>query len=245
MNPNKIRASQTALDELKRLEKMSFNRNPSSWHEQCEKAVKIATVNCAGILPHLRDIRKDYKLLEANVINLLETSLPSDTDTENINVDGFNGKFINIGNGKGIATFIKEGTLLINEKDITLGTLQITKSVIEGVDSIIVYRSSSHSILETTEIIKSMIDVSKPTLIKGDFNLCTIKDRNNSLSAKLEKLGFKEIVRKATQIEGGHIDHCYWLDKTQIWEQPKLERYSPYWSDHDALLVTIRRKELN
>ena len=132
---------------------------------------------------------------------------------------------------------------MINEKDIALETLQITKCHVEGVDSITVYRSSSHSILETTEAIKSITDVNKPTLIKGDFNLCTIKDGNNSVTANLEKLGFKQIVRKATHIEGGHIDHCYWLDKTQIWEQPKLERYSPYWTDHDALLVTIRRKE--
>ena len=87
-----------------------------------------------------------------------------------------------------------------------------------------------------------MIDINRPTLIKGDFNLCTIRDRNNSLTMKLEKLGFKQLVKEATHIEGGHIDHCYWIDKKQIWESPKLERYSPYWSDHDALLVTLKRK---
>ena len=89
-----------------------------------------------------------------------------------------------------------------------------------------------------------MIDVNKPTLIKGDFNLCSIKDSSNSVTANLVKLGFKQMVKKATHIEGGHIDHCYWLDKSKIWEEPKLERYSPYWSDHDALLVTIRKKEV-
>ena len=82
------------------------------------------------------------------------------------------------------------------------------------------------------------------TLIKGDFNLCTIRDQSNSLTSKLEKIGFKQIVKNATHIEGGHIDHCYWLDKKENWELSKLERYSPYWSDHDALLVTLIRKDI-
>ena len=91
MNSEKIKASSVALEELKRLEKISFNRNPSPWHERCDRAIKIATVNCAGLLPHLRDIRKDQKLQEANVINLLETSLPSNADTEDLKINGYNG----------------------------------------------------------------------------------------------------------------------------------------------------------
>ena len=26
------------------------------------------------------------------------------------------------------------------------------------------------------------------------------------------------------------------------WDAPTIERYSPYYSDHDALLVTLKRK---
>ena len=34
LKPEKIRASPAALDELKRLREISFNRNPSTWHKR-------------------------------------------------------------------------------------------------------------------------------------------------------------------------------------------------------------------
>ena len=121
--------------------------------------------------------------------------------------------------------------------------MQITKYNVEGVDSISVYRSSNHSIKEASETLMSMIETEKPTLITGDFNVCTEKYKTNSVTVMLETLGFKQLVSTATHIEGGHIDHCYWLDSTRTWKQPYLERFSPYWSDHDAVLVTLRKKQ--
>ena len=46
---------------------------------------------------------------------------------------------------------------------------------------------------------------------------------------------------KYIEIGGGHIDHAYWRDKTGVWKEPKLERYSPYYSDHDALCITLEQ----
>ena len=51
--------------------------------------------------------------------------------------------------------------------------------------------------------------------------------------------GFKMLIERPTHIEGGHIDHVYWLDRDGRFEIPIVEYYSPYWTDHDALLVTI------
>ena len=121
-------------------------------------------------------------------------------------------------------------------------TLQITKYNVEGVDSISVYRSSNHNINETSQSLMSIIDTDKATLITGDFNVCTVKNTNNPVTVMLETLGFKQLVNNATHIGGGHIDHCYWLDEEGKWELPSLERYSPYWSDHDAVLVTLKKK---
>ena len=44
-------------------------------------------------------------------------------------------------------------------------------------------------------------------------------------------------------ILGGHIDHTYWRDPNQLMEDPTLELYSPYYSDHDAILITINPKK--
>ena len=174
----------------------------------------------------------------------METSLPADIDISGINISGYNRKFINVGNGKGkgMVTFYSDWVCSTHERDAVSETMQITKYNIEGVDNISVYRSSNHSMKETCESLMSMIDADKPTLITGDFNVCTVKNKTNSLTAMLETLGFKQLVNTATHIGGGHIDHCYWLDETRKWEQPSLERYSPYWTDHDGLLVTLKKK---
>ena len=127
LNEKDIRASPAALNELRRLENISFNRNPTAWHERNSRALKIASVNCFGLLSHLRDIRKDWKLLNGDVLHLLETSLPADIDTEEVTINRYDGMFLNIGNGKGIASFIREEVPCEHTENIMKQTLQIAK----------------------------------------------------------------------------------------------------------------------
>ena len=239
LDEEKIRASPAALGELKRLQQISFNRNLTQWHKRSSAAIKIGSVNCMGLLPHLRDIRKDWKLQNGDVLHLLETSLPADTDTEDITIHGFKGRFINIGNGKGIGTFGKEDVDCDHIEDVVKPSLQITKYSVKGVDSISVYRSSNHSIPDVIQALESLIDVGRTTIITGDFNICSKKNPNNGVTVSLERKGFKSIIERPTHILGGHIDHMYWLDNDEKYNLPSVEFYSPYWSDHDAVLVTI------
>ena len=181
-------------------------------------------------------------MLNANVIHLLETSLNKDTNIEGLSISGYNGQFINVGNGKGMATYNQDGTQCQLMKQEIDQTLQIAKFKLEDISSISVYRSSNHSVIETAKSLKKVIDVRETTLITGDFNVCFLKDQKNAITRMLLDLGFRQLVKDATHIQGGHIDHCYWLDKTNMWELPELERYSPYHSDHDALLLTLKKK---
>ena len=87
-----------------------------------------------------------------------------------------------------------------------------------------------------------IITKGKPTLISGDFNICYSANKNNRLSQGLEKNGFSQLVKQATHIRGGHIDHAYWRDQEQTWEEPQINRYSPYYSDHDGLCLTLIKK---
>ena len=86
---------------------------------------------------------------------------------------------------------------------------------------------------------KSTIKAERPTLITGDFNLCYAKNPSNSITRELQRIGFEQLVTTATHIRGGHIDHAYWRDPDSLWRRPELEIYSPYYSDHDALMITI------
>ena len=242
LSPTKLKSSNAALEELRRLESISFNRNPSHWHDEDDNLIKIASLNCAGLLPHLTDIRSDEKLLNADVIHLQETSLTHNVDTEELTINGYQGQFLSVGNGKGIATYNHLDTICQKESEEVSQTLQIVKYNVKGVRTINVYRSSSHSLAETANVLKTFINSGETTLVSGDFNVCFLKDKKNSISEMLKRLGFIQLTKEATHIQGGLIDHCYWVDKTMKWELPIVERYSPYHSDHDALLITLKRK---
>ena len=99
---------------------------------------------------------------------------------------------------------------------------------------------STRATCPPADAILARIKDNKPTLITGDFNVCTVKQPTNSITKKLLDLGFSQLVTKATHIRGGHIDHVYWRDSIKpAFRAPVVERYSPYYSDHDCLLVTL------
>ena len=74
-NESKIRTSKTALDENKRLEEISINKNPSPWDSNNCMSIKVVALNCAGLKAHIEDIKTDNKLMKADIIHLIETSL--------------------------------------------------------------------------------------------------------------------------------------------------------------------------
>ena len=81
----------------------------------------------------------------------------------------------------------------------------------------------------------------RTSLITGDFNICYQMNQSNRLIQGLDQRGFSQLVNEATHIQGRHIDHVYWRDRTCTWSEPDVERYSPYYSDHDAICVTIKK----
>ena len=70
LKENKIMMSSDALDELQRLEDISWNRNPRIWMKEQHVVFKIASMNCAGLKAHFKDIQADERLLKADVLLL-------------------------------------------------------------------------------------------------------------------------------------------------------------------------------
>ena len=83
--------------------------------------------------------------------------------------------------------------------------LQIVKISLIDLDSISLYRSNSKSLIETSTSITKMIDLSKATLITGDFNVCLSQKPNNIITTTLQGLGFKKLVDEATHILGNNF----------------------------------------
>ena len=239
LEESKIRTSKIALQELHRMRLISANRNPSPWQKDQENVMKIVSLNCAGLAPHFIDIMSDEHMMKADVIHLIETSLVEGND-EQFQIPGYISHFITVGKGKGLATYFKQ-QVIQHDQDIKEQNMQLTKFSCLHLDLINVYRSQNGNSVELLNHIVKMTNEDKPTLITGDFNICYMTHKNNRMSKGLEKNLFTQQVQEATHIQGGHIDHAYWKDKTGVWSNLVIERYSPYYSDHDAICITLTK----
>ena len=107
LTPQKIRVSSAGLTELQRLDSISINRNPSLWTRKPNATINILALNCAGLKPHFDDIKVDDKVLNGDIIHFSETSLTTQDDTEQYELPGYTELFNSVGNGKGVATYLK------------------------------------------------------------------------------------------------------------------------------------------
>ena len=67
------------------------------------------------------------------------------------------------------------------------------------------------------------------------------ENKMNKLSSSLSDYGFTQMQQETTHIMGGQIDHVYWRDQSGKWNIPILERHSPYFTDHEAFLLTLTK----
>ena len=239
LDESKIRTSRVALYELNRMKEVSLNTNLTPWLKEQKNGLKVASLNCAGLAPHFIDIECDENLMKADVIHLIETSIEKE-DEQNFSLEGYSSHYISIGNVKGLVIYFKSGVVEY-EQEVTETNMQIVKLSSSELDTINVYRSRNGHSVELLNHIRKMLNVDKPTLITGDFNICYLTNKNNRMSQGLENHSFSQLVKEATHIRGGLIDHAYWRDTNRVWNDPEIQRYSPYYSDHDAICATIMK----
>ena len=119
---------------------------------------------------------------------------------------------------------------------------QIAKFKHKNLDLINIYRSQSGNSVLLLEKIKEQMEAGRITLITGDFNICFMENFTNRMIQGLLTLEFEQLVHEPTHIRGRHIDHAYLMDQSGKLN-PIIDRYSPYYSDHDGICITIQ--ELN
>ena len=237
LKPNSLHASHEALVEYDKMNKRALNNKTSGWFPQQPEAVKIASLNVCRLQPHFEDILSDPTLLKADIIHFCETWLLPDQDLNCFKIPGYYSNFLNIGPGRGIVTFYKES--FQPAKNISKDDYQITMFRSDAVDSIHIYRSSNGSISSLIEDLQVLIQ-SSTTIITGDFNICLKDNPNNKLTTFLRDQGFNQINKSATHDAGRQIDHVYISDPDNTFDMPSLLRFSPYYSDHDALCTTLK-----
>ena len=104
-----------------------------------------------------------------------------------------------------------------------------------------VYRSSNGSKEDLRDTLCSEVSSSNASIICGDFNVCGRTEKSNKITDELRRHGFDQLVDEATHIQGRQIDHVYFRGSGAS-EVFSMERYSPYYSDHDAILVCVKSK---
>ena len=236
LTPNKLKPNLSALVELNGMNDRCLNINPTNWKKENIDAMKIFSLNIGRLGPHMKDIRCDERIQQADIIHLQET-WNLDPENSNLNLDKYSSHFVNIGPGKGIATYYKSNFSHLT--DIASLTIQISRITSEYIDSINVYRTQRGLPNELNENLGKLITADKITIITGDFNICSRVKWNNRVSTHLKSLNFKQHQLGATQIRGGHIDHLYVKHDGPRQIRVVAERYSPYYSDHDGLCIIL------
>ena len=89
------------------MNRVSINENPYPWSKKSENTLQIVSLNCSGLKAHFQDIKTDDRLLKADMIHLVESSLTVEDDAAGFTMEGYKQQFITIGHGKGIATYFK------------------------------------------------------------------------------------------------------------------------------------------
>ena len=100
-----------------------------------------------------------------------------------------------------------------------------------------IYRSQQQQLGEIVMKVREWRREDKVSVVCGDLNVCLKREPKNAFSQGMEGMGLRQIVKEATHVLGGQIDHFYVSREAVV--RTSLERMSPFFSDHDALCCTV------
>ena len=238
---DKLRPAEIALQEVDRLNAISRNNHLPEWYDTTNDCSKIVFLNTRSLQMHFHDVRCNWQICSSDLLCLSETWLLSD-NSENLMLPDFSKPHLVVaGRGKGLASYAKDP--FVPFQDLNATNCQISKFSSSAYDVISVYRSSSSPISYTLESIDQLTDSSKLTIVGGDMNVCVLKNPQNKLTNGMESLGFHQLVDEATHVLGGALDHVYvrFPDGSTPKDRHRINIHvlSVYWSDHDAVMVSV------
>ena len=235
---SKMYPSTQALEELKRLENISINKNPTEWETASRKIIKISSLNCRSIKKHFTDIKSDKNLLQSDIILLQETWLESDEILDDLNLDGYNLHLNSRGKGKGIAIYFKNEHFK-HKMDIKEDQMQLSKFLSSNLTVVVLYKSQKESQATLNQAVQYLTKYDKTVLVLGDFNFCYLDNILNSTKKYMRENYFEQLIKEPTHIEGNLLDQAYLRD-TENQFKVTVETQGKYYTDHKALNIVIR-----
>ena len=92
------------------------------------------------------------------------------------------------------------------------------------------------------EDLTALLDKGKDIFILGDFNICYARDTFNEVFTELRRLGFCQLVKHPTHIEGGMIDLVFLLSSNPNTAH-EVRQQAQFFTDHDVVEV-LRGKNI-
>ena len=237
---NSIRQNPAALEEIERLISVSINKNPTKWDDGDTSAMRISFLNCRSIKNKFENIKKDISLLKSDLIILTETWLEEYQNLDDYKLPDYNESFNIGGRGKGMASYFT--TSFSHKHDVKEDGFSISMLQNDEIDVVGVYRSQAGDMTDLIEKLDDIIDDNKTTIVGGDMNICILSSPHNYLTKGMQDRGFRQLVNKATHIEGGLIDHVYVRKVKDCQYSWNIEDFPKYYSDHDSIGLTLWKK---
>ena len=141
------------------------------------------------------------------------------------------------GRGKGVWMFsLSTRTLLPSKHKISKEKYQlmsIVDTTVQGLtyQLVLVYASKGCAYWELVVDLKKLLLSNITVIVTGDFNFD--RRESNALTCFLGAKMLQQIVKWPTHNKGRTIEHIYVSKNARV----QVTRHSPYYSDHDALLI--------
>ena len=230
-----------ALEELKRLNNISMNKNPTKWEKDDPEAVKIISLNCRSLKKHHQDILTDKLILKSDLIALQETWLDHDEMQEDLIIPGYDVAINSNGKGKGIITYYNKA-IFKHISDIKKDKMQLSKFTSANLDIIVLYRSAQGNKQEMNQLIKQFKKRNVPQLVIGDFNFHYLEEGANSIKQFFLKENYSQLIMEPTHIEGNILDQAYVKDESKLLKFT-VEIQTKYYTDHRGIALTVEHGE--
>jgi exonuclease III len=205
-----------ALEEPKRLDLISLNKNPTKWEEEDIHTLKISSLNCRSLRKHHEDISYDALLLKSDFIALQETWWENVMKVEkNLKYQNMTFTWTAMGRAERIAIYYKKDIFKL-KIDIKKEHMQLSKFTSSNPDIIVLYRSQQGHHEEMNDHLKQMERRDKPQLVIGDLNFCY--KTSNSTKLFLEKQNISQLIMQPPHIEGHLQDQAYFRNMVGLLE---------------------------
>ena len=245
-----------AIVEEMRKNKLGPPHVPHFLSSAADTELVIGHLNICYFLPKIQDICSDAEAPVFKTVAVMcftETYLTSEHNVDRFltlyNFQAFRLDIPSISHHQG-----KHGLMVCVKDSFDAQLLPVIQ--VNGLESLVVritlantplivcliYRTpqmtDSSFVLKITELM-SILPLSVPTIILGDFNDNVVQTESSQITRTMEQFGFQQYVKDATTDYGTLIDHIYFNKNTSD-DIGLADVYDCYYSDHDATFFTMR-----